>query len=508
MSAADVPSEVRVRFAPSPTGFLHIGGVRTALFNWLYARHTGGKFLLRIEDTDLERSEDSYTQDILASMKWLGLNWDEDPIYQSQRLDIYRAKTLQLLEKGFAYRCYCTEAEVEQMRELATKEGKKPQYNRHCRDLPECNGPEKTPSGKPYVIRAKLPLTGAVEFLDLIRGTIRFENTELDDFVIIRTSGAPTYNLSVVIDDVYSKMTHIIRGDDHVNNTPKQVHLYNFFNYPVPKFAHIPMILGPDKKKLSKRHGAVSANLYRQEGYLPEALMNFLVRLGWSHGDQEEFSIAEMIEYFDFDHVQKSSAVFNVEKLNWVNGVHMRKAPPERLLKIVVEDYHDQFNPQAAERAQTEIGVKLVALIQQKVKLLKEIAEQLVPLCTPGAVEIDASGLKWNKDPALKTATKAAVLEACGGLSKKVSDHGKNQRSGKESAWGTSPSLSDIGMDHTAVDAFLRVIGEKHGVKLGDLAQPMRLAVTGRMVSAGLFDLMAVLPWDVVEARLRKVELL
>jgi glutamyl-tRNA synthetase len=229
--------------------------------------------------------------------------------------------------------------------------------------------------------------------------------------------------------------------------------------------------------------------------------------LGWSHGDQEEFTIEEMIQHFDFDHVQKSSAVFNVEKLNWVNGVHMRKASPERLAKIVTEDYADQFKaqPQSAEKAESEIGLKLVALIQQKVKLLKEIAEQLVPLCTPGAVDVDASGLKWLKDPALKTATQAAVAEACEELAKKVSAAGKNQRSGKNAVWGTSPSLHDVGMDHTAVDAFLRAIGEKHGVKLGDLAQPMRLVVSGRMVSAGLFDLMAVLPWDVIEPRLHKV---
>lgn len=491
-------SQVRVRFAPSPTGFLHIGGVRASLYNWLYARHNNGKFLLRIEDTDLERSEQKYTSDILASLKWLGMNSDEEVVYQSQRLPVYRAKVDELVAKGLAYRCYCTEAEVEVMRELAMKEGRKPKYDGRCRERKD------HPAGQPFVIRAKVPLTGHVEFTDLIRGQIRFENEELDDFVLIRSNGAPTYNLSVVVDDVEMKMTHVIRGDDHVNNTPKQMHLYIAFNYPVPKFAHLPMILGPDKKKLSKRHGAVSANLYRADGYLPEALLNFLVRLGWSHGDQEEFTIEEMVKFFDFDHVQKSSAVFDVQKLNWLNGVHIRKATPERLLGIVVEDYPDHFAGESMARAKTPLAAKLAALIQGKVKLMKEMAEQLVPLCTPGAVEVDTSGLKWEKDPALKSASQAAIRHISEDLAKKVLAAGNKERSGADQIWGRSPSLADIGMDHTAIDAYLRAICEQHGVKLGDLAQPMRLAVTGRMVSAGLFDVMAILPWDVVQSRLEK----
>lgn len=236
-------SGVRVRFAPSPTGFLHIGGVRTALFNWLYARHLGGQFLLRIEDTDLERSEERFTGDILASMKWLGLNWDEEPIYQSKRLPEYLAKALELVSRGLAYKCFCTEGEVEEMRAKAMAAGKKPMYDRRCRE--RVPGPAEV--GKPWVIRAKIPLDGHVEFTDLIRGPIRVENTEVDDFVLIRSNGAPTYNLSVVVDDVFSKMTHIIRGDDHINNTPKQIHLYRAFGYSIPLFAHLPMILGPDK---------------------------------------------------------------------------------------------------------------------------------------------------------------------------------------------------------------------------------------------------------------------
>ena len=493
-------SPVRVRFAPSPTGFLHIGGVRAALFNWLYARQHGGQFLLRIEDTDLERSEKKFTDDILASLKWLGLTWDEEPIYQSQRLELYRKKAEELIEQGHAYRCYCTEAEVEVMRERAIKDGLKPQYDRTCRERKD------VAADRSYVIRARIPLEGFVEFEDLIRGPIRFENKDIDDFVLIRSNGAPTYNLSVVVDDVASQMTHILRGDDHINNTPKQIHLYRFLSYPMPLFAHLPMILGADKKKLSKRHGAVSANAYRAEGYLPEAILNFLARLGWSHGDQEIFSLDEMKQYFSFDHVQKSSAVFNLEKLLWLNGSHIRSTSAERLVEIVSDDYAHHFSAEAFVRAKTPLGVQLASFIQPKVKLVQELAEQLVPLCTPGVIEVDASGLKWNKDPALKVAVKNAVKHAVEEICKKIKTAPPLQREGANAVWGHSPALIDLGMDHEQIDAWLRQVGTVHGVKLGDLAQPMRLTVTGRLVSAGLFELLSVLPWDVVEPRLRKVE--
>lgn len=499
MSTNSKNPNIRVRFAPSPTGYLHIGNIRAGLFNWLYARNQGGKFMLRIEDTDLERSEKKYTDDVIASMKWLGLTWDEEPIFQSSRLSVYLEKANELIASGHAYRCTCSEADVEKMREVAMAAGKKPMYDRRCREL----GLNPAP-GTPYVIRAKVPLTGHLEFTDLIRGTIRVENEEIDDFVLIRSNGAPTYNLSVVVDDVFSKMTHIIRGDDHINNTPKQIHLYRYLNYDIPLFAHLPMILGPDKKKLSKRHGSVSVNAYRADGFLPEAMLNFLARLGWSHGDQEVFSAQELRDFFSFEHVQKSPAVFNMEKLLWLNGAHIRQAEPQRLVSIVTTDFVEYFsgNSETLARAQSSLGARLVSLIQPKVKTLKEMTELLVPMCTPGAVEVDPKELKWNKDESLKAASKAAVVQILADLSQKVA--GKiSARS--DTAWGASASLEEIGMNHEAVDAFLRQVGERHGVKLGDLTQPMRLVVTGRMVSVGLFDLMAILPWDLIEMRLGKI---
>ncbi|MBI4925313.1 MAG: glutamate--tRNA ligase [Bdellovibrio sp.] len=493
--------QVRVRFAPSPTGFLHIGGVRTALFNWLYAKHENGKFLLRIEDTDLERSEENFTRDIFRSLEWLGLAWDEEIIFQSKRLKFYQEKAQSLVEHGFAYYCDCSESDVEQMRERAKASGKKPQYDRHCRDL------NKSPDqgGHATVLRAKLPLQGSVEFRDLIRGHIKFENQDLDDFVLIRSNGAPTYNLSCVVDDVESKITHVIRGDDHINNTPKQIHLYEFFRYQVPKFAHLPMILGQDKKKLSKRHGAVSVNWYHSEGFLPEALLNFLVRLGWSHGDQEVFSTKEMVDFFSFDKVQKSSGVFNGEKLLWLNGDHLRRTSPQRLCKIIFDDFSDYFRaPAKLDCLQTVIAEKLVTLMQPKVKQVKEIAEQMVPLCTPDAVEVDATLLDWSEN--LKKVIQVAVKDLREQLALKIVSAKNFTRVAKEAVWGNTPSLLEAECDHGMVDQVFRQICENHGVKLSELAKPVRLCVTGRLVSAGLFDLVALLPWDVVEARLKKVE--
>ncbi len=475
---------VRVRFAPSPTGWLHIGGVRTALFNYLFAKKQGGKFLLRIEDTDTDRSEQKYTDDILSSLKWLGMEAEEPLLYQSHRNKIYHEIANSLISQGLAYRCYCTEAEVEATREQMMKEGKKPMYARTCRERVDA-----VTGRTSFAIRAKFPLSGLTRFTDMIRGEITFPNEDLDDFVLIRSNGVPTYNFVVVIDDIEMKISHVIRGDDHINNTPKQVFLYEALNAKQPLFAHLPMILGQDKKKLSKRNGETSTNAYRSEGYLPEALLNFLVRLGWSHGDQELFTSDEMIALFDLEHVQVSGAVFNTEKLLWIQGEHMRKADPKRLLEIVKTDFAGKLSTTSLERLNSAMGLELITFVQQKVKLVKELAEQLHPLCEKGVMTVDASTLKWNKDEVLKNKIKDAIRSLIAEL--------------KPAAKEPSQSLGAYGYDHVKVDTLLRALCEKHGIKLGDFTGPMRLFVTGQATSAiGLFDLLSILSWDVIEARL------
>ena len=342
-------SDVRVRFAPSPTGHLHIGGLRTALFNWLFARRHGGKFIVRIEDTDRDRSTDAAIDAIVNGMRWVGLDWDEGPHRQSDRLDLYRQKALALLERGQAYWCVCTPEELEARRKEAQAKGEPLKYDGRCRER------GLTASAEPAALRFRSPQEGQTVVEDLIKGTIVFENTVLDDLIILRSNGYPTYNLSVVIDDALMEITHVIRGDDHVNNTPRQVPLFEALEYPVPKFAHLPMILGSDKSRLSKRHGATSVLAYQEMGYLPEALVNYLVRLGWSHGDQEIFSIQEMIEKFSFDHVQSSAAVFNPEKLQWLNAEYIKQAEPRHIADLLLPFLEkqgmtgtDSFNPKVA----------------------------------------------------------------------------------------------------------------------------------------------------------------
>ena len=315
---------VRTRFAPSPTGFLHIGGLRTALFCWLYARRHAGKFVLRIEDTDLERSTDEAIRQILDGLEWAGLDHDEGPFFQTRRFDRYKEVIDELLAQGRAYRCYCTKAELEQMRAEQTARGEKPRYDGRWR--------ERTDSlpGVPPVIRFKNPLTGEVIVDDVVHGRVVFQNSELDDLIIARSDGSPTYNFCVVVDDMDMQISHVIRGDDHLNNTPRQMNMLSALGAKVPVYAHLPMILGSDGAKLSKRHGAVSVLQYRDEGFLPAALLNYLVRLGWSHGDQEIFSIEEMTALFDIRDVNKSASAFNGEKLAWLNQQHMMHAPARR----------------------------------------------------------------------------------------------------------------------------------------------------------------------------------
>ncbi|MBI3753786.1 MAG: glutamate--tRNA ligase, partial [Deltaproteobacteria bacterium] len=329
--------EVRTRFAPSPTGYLHIGGARTALFNWLFARHHKGKFILRIEDTDVARSTEESTQAILDGMQWLGLNWDEGPYFQSKRFELYREHAYKFLEMGKAYKCYCAPEELEQRRKDALAQGRPPKYDGRCRDI-ESKGQrvtESKPQNKPFAIRFKVP-PGTTLVKDIIKGNIAFDHNEIEDLIILRSDGTPTYNLCVVVDDATMEITHVIRGDDHLNNTPKQIMLYEAFDYPIPKFAHLPMILGSDKTRLSKRHGATSVISYKEMGYLPHALVNYLARLGWSCGDQEVFTIEELTEKFSLENVGKSSGVFNPEKLLWLNHHYIKESGPDELAKLLL----------------------------------------------------------------------------------------------------------------------------------------------------------------------------
>ena len=324
---------VRTRFAPSPTGYLHIGGARTALFSWAFARQQRGKFILRIEDTDTERHTEDAVTAIYESMRWLGLDWDEGPFRQMERLDRYRGVADQLIAQGKAYQCYASKEELDEMREAQRAKGEKPRYDGRWR--PENAKGRTPPAGVSPVVRFRNPETGDVAWNDLVKGPISISNRELDDLVILRADGVPTYNFGVVVDDLDMQITHVIRGDDHVNNTPRQINIYEALGVPVPKFGHVPMILGPDGEKLSKRHGAVSVTQYDEDGYLPEALVNYLARLGWSHGDDEVFSVEQFIEWFDLGHISRSPAQFNPEKALWLNQQYIKKADATRLARLV-----------------------------------------------------------------------------------------------------------------------------------------------------------------------------
>lgn len=353
------------RFAPSPTGYLHVGGARTALFSWLYARKNGGKFILRIEDTDLERSTQASVDAILEGMQWLGLDHDEGPYYQTKRFDLYKEVVAQLLAEGKAYKCFCTVEEVDAMREAQMAAGEKPKYNGMWRDRTD------HPADKPYVIRFKNPLDGVVVIDDLIKGRIEIANAELDDLIIARSDGTPTYNLTVVVDDWKMGITHVIRGDDHVNNTPRQMNILAALGAQLPKYAHVPMILGDDGKRLSKRHGAVGVMQYRDNGFLPEALLNYLVRLGWSHGDQEIFSLDELVQLFDLSACNRAPSAFNTDKLIWLNQHYMKTLPPEQVAKQLV--WH-----LAEQQLNTEHGPAITEVIKvqaERVKTLKELVE-------------------------------------------------------------------------------------------------------------------------------------
>ena len=397
--------KVKTRFAPSPTGYLHVGGARTALFSWLYARHCGGTFVLRIEDTDRERSTQPAIDAILESMQWLRLNWDEGPYYQTKRYDRYREVIDQLLAEGKAYKCYCSKERLENLRNEQKEKGLKPRYDGHCRDDHSEHSPDE-----PYVVRFRNPDTGVVAFDDMVKGHIEFQNSELDDFIIQRSDGSLTYNFCVVVDDYDMGITHVIRGDDHVNNTPRQINLYRALGVKEPVFGHVAMILGDDGNKLSKRHGAVSVMQYREEGYLPESLVNYLVRLGWSHGDQEIFSVPEMIELFTPEQINKSASSFNTKKLQWLNAHYMRSLPVSELARLV--------RPFAVEEGYGELSQErlegLCTLFRERAKTLVELAKCFAPmLCKASELTYDEKAVAKNITPETRERLTrlAAVLE-------------------------------------------------------------------------------------------------
>jgi glutamyl-tRNA synthetase len=468
---ARLSNNVRVRFAPSPTGHLHIGGARTALFNWLYARSTGGRFVLRIEDTDTTRSTEEFIDSILEGIRWLGLDWDEGPFRQTERLGIYQASIEKLLQEGHAYHCYCSPEELDERRKEAMSKGQPLRYDRRCRDLKE------PVEGITPVVRFKMPLSGEVAVDDLIKGKTVFDNSQLDDLIIMRSDGTPTYNFVVVVDDMDMQITHVIRGDDHLNNTPKQIHIYRALGYETPVFAHLPMILGPDKARLSKRHGATSVTAYRNEGYLADALVNYLVRLGWSHGDQEIFTKDELIKYFSFGSVGKSAAVFNPEKLLWLNAEYIKTAPLEKLCGLVKPFLINDGTISGDTEIDTAWLSTAIKTLVERAKTLKELASSLKYYILE-YVEIDEkAGAKFLNDktrPYLED-----VLEGISAL---------------EAEAFTADNLHEV----------FQSVMEKHDVKLGKVAQPVRVAMTGGTESPGIFEVLEVVGREKALKRLKR----
>jgi len=443
---------VVTRFAPSPTGFLHVGGARTAIFNYFYARKNGGKFILRIEDTDTERSKKEYEVEILESMKWLGLEWDAEPIYQSQRFDVYRDYAKKLLASGRAYKCWATPEEIDEMRAKAEAEGRKPMYDRRYRDH---TGADKD---LPFVIRFKTPLDGTTVVKDLIKGDVSFDNKEIDDFIILRSNDTPTYNFTVVVDDVEMGITQVIRGDDHLNNTPKQILVMEALGMALPAFAHVPMILGPDKAKLSKRHGAVAVTNYRDEGYLPEAMLNALVRLGWSHGDQEIFSREDLSSMFDLQHCGSSPSVFDRAKLDHLNNHYIRQKSLEELNDLLKSTY----NQDLGMLLKTDSSRKLFEALRERAVRMTDF-ESMVKWYLGDAFERDESSLKENMD-ALKALP-----------------------SGAEAMNKLCESLNAL-PEFTAETAFgaLKETAKSLGLKIPQIAKPVRILLTGNMASPDL----------------------
>jgi glutamyl-tRNA synthetase len=462
-------TQVRVRFAPSPTGFLHIGGVRTALFNWLFARQQKGVFVLRIEDTDQSRSTDESIQAIIEGMKWVGLDWDEGPYRQTERMDLYRSHAMKLLGNGEAYWCICKAEELDERRKEAEAKGLSQKYDGRCRDRGLTN-----PTGD-AALRFKAPQEGETVVDDLIKGKIVFDNHVQDDLIILRSNGFPTYNFSVVVDDAMMNITHVVRGDDHLTNTPRQVPIFHALGFPVPQFGHLPMILGSDKARLSKRHGATSIMAYKDMGYLPDAMLNYLVRLGWSHGDQELFTRQELTEKFSWKNVQSSAAVFNPEKLLWVNAEYIKISPPAQVAQALVPLLQAAGLGGEVQTVSAGWLAQLVVLVKERVKTLVEMVDWVRPYF--------GQTVAYDEEAANKFLTPviAPILAELLTRFEAFPTFSKQQWEG----------------------AFKQLV-EEEGVKMGQLAQPVRVALTGRAASPGLFDVMEVLGRDRTLFRLRQ----
>ncbi len=466
--------KVRVRFAPSPTGYLHIGGVRTALFNWLFARHGGGTFILRIEDTDQSRSTDESIRAIIDGMEWCGMDYDEGPgvggprgpYRQTERLEIYGEHVERLLKSGKAYRCWCTQEELEERRKKALAEGRPPKYDGRCRGL------ERPPEGRKAVVRFRADEEGKTVVADLIKGEVVFDNSVMDDLIIMRSDGWPTYNFAVVVDDAAMDITHVLRGDDHLNNTPRQIQMYDALGYKIPRFGHLSMILGPDKARLSKRHGATSIMEYREQGYLPEAMVNYLVRLGWSHGDQEIFSREEMIEKFSIGSISSGAAVFNPDKLRWINHHYISQRPPGEIAGLLA----GQLEAEGLIKDKPDMALltKVVLAQREKFSTLAEMAG--LSRYFFAEPETDPAAAKKFLTPEIKPAIERLIA-----LLEGVED-----------------------FTHGPLEGAFHKVMEETGLKMGRVAQPVRVALTGGTASPGIYDVLEILGRETSLRRLRK----
>jgi glutamyl-tRNA synthetase len=449
---------VRTRFAPSPTGYLHIGGARTALFSWAYARRHGGKFVLRVEDTDLERSTEQSVRAIVEGLKWLGIDWDEGPVFQMQRLARYKEAAGQLIEAGHAYYDYMPKEELDKLREQQLARGEKPRYDRAV-------GQKYRGSG-PAAVRFKTPQEGHVGWNDLVKGPIEFPNSELDDLVLLRADGVPTYNFGVVVDDLDMAITHVIRGDDHVNNTPRQIHIFNALNKKLPEFGHVPMILGADGERLSKRHGATSVLEYQAMGYLPEALVNYLARLGWSHGDAEVFSRREFVEWFDLAHVSRSAAQYNPEKLAWLNQQHMKNASDEYLALLV----EPELRKRGAQPGGGPPLERVVALLKDRAATIPQLADEAM-LFYAREVSVPKEEIPLDVATALRT------LKA---------------------------RLASTQWERAALNEVVKDVVKTSGLKMPQLAMPLRRLVTGRAQTPSIDAVLELLGRETVLMRLSR----